>query len=60
MEGNKSDLENTASVSESSIEENKTIMVSSSEEDSEYFSHQSIITQSNNCYINFSPTMNFI
>ena len=30
------------------------------EEDTEYFSHKSIITQSNNCYINFSPTMNFI
>ena len=33
-ESDKSDLENTASVSESSIEENTTIMVSSSEEDS--------------------------
>ena len=45
-ESDKSDLENTASVSESSIEVNKTIMVSSYEEDSEYFSHKSIITQS--------------
>ena len=62
-ESDKSDLENTASVSESSIEMNTTIMVSSYEEDSEYFSHKSIITQSmeyNNCYINFNPTMNFI
>ena len=42
----KSDLENTASVSESSIEMNTTIMVSSYEEDSEYISHKSIITQS--------------
>ena len=45
-ESDKSDLENTASVSESSIEMNTTIMVSSYEEDSEYFSHKSIITQS--------------
>ena len=64
-------MENTASVSESSIEMNTTIMVSSYEEDSEYFSHKSIITQRvfftqkyhhskhgiHNCYINFSPTM---
>ena len=45
-ESDKSDLENTASVSESSIEENTTVMVSSYEEDSEYFSHKNIITQS--------------
>ena len=45
-ESDKSDLENTASVSESSSEENTTVMVSSYEEDSEYFSHKSIITQS--------------
>ena len=45
-ESDKSDLENTASVSESSIEVNTTIMVSSYEEDSEYFLHKSIITQS--------------
>ena len=38
-ESDKSDLENTASVSESSSEENTTIMVSGYEEDSEYFSH---------------------
>ena len=41
-----SDLENTASVSESNSEENTTIMVSSYEDDSEYFSHKSVITQS--------------
>ena len=45
-ESDKSDLENTASVSESSIEVNTTIMVSSYEEFSEYFLHKSIITQS--------------
>ena len=45
-ESDKSDLENTACVSESSSEENTTIMVSSYEEDSESFSHKSIITQS--------------
>ena len=45
-ESDKSDLENTASVTESSSEENTTIMVSSYEEDSDYFSHKSIITQS--------------
>ena len=45
-ESDKSDLENTASVSESSSEENTTIMVSRYEEDSEYFSHKSIITHS--------------
>ena len=45
-ESEKSDLENTASVSESNIEMNTTIMVSNYEEDSEYFSHKSIITQS--------------
>ena len=32
--------------SEASSEENTTILVSSYEEDSEYFSHKSIITQS--------------
>ena len=36
-ESDNSDLENTASVSESSSEKNTTIMVSSYEEDSEYF-----------------------
>ena len=45
-ESDKSDLENTASVSESSSDENTTIMVSSYEEDSEYFSQKSVITQS--------------
>ena len=45
-ESDKSDLENTASASESSSEENTTIMVSSYEEDSEYFSHKTIVTQS--------------
>ena len=44
-ESDKSDLENTASVSESNSEENTT-MVSSYEEDSDYFSHKSVITQS--------------
>ena len=44
-ESNKSNLENTASVSESSSEENTTIMVSNYEDDSEYFLHKSIITQ---------------
>ena len=61
VERDKSDLENTASVSESSSEENTT-MVSSYEDDSEYFSHKSIITQSME-YItasHFSHTMNFI
>ena len=53
------------SVSESFSEENTTsITVSSCEEDSEYFSRKSNITQSMeyiaNCYINFSPTMNFM
>ena len=38
-ESDKRDLENTASFSESSSEENTTIMVSGYEEDSEYFSH---------------------
>ena len=41
-----SDLEKTASVSESNSEDNTTIMISSCEEDSEYFSHKSNITQS--------------
>ena len=36
-ESDKSDLENTASVSELSSRENTTIMVSSCEDDSEYF-----------------------
>ena len=36
----------TVSVSESSSEENTTIIISSCEEDSKYFSHKSIITQS--------------
>ena len=63
-ESDKNDLENTASVIESSIEMNTTIMVSSYEEDSEYFSHKSSYHHSkhgvHNCYMNFSPTMNFI
>ena len=62
-QSDKSDLENTASVSESSSEENTTILVSSYEEDSEYIS-RSIITLIkhgvHNCYINFNCTMNFI
>ena len=57
----KSDLENTASVSESSSEENTTIMVSSYEEDSEYFHTKASSKHGvHNCYINCSPTMNFI
>ena len=44
-ESDKSDLETTASVSESSSE-NTTIMVSNYEENFEHFSHKNIITQS--------------
>ena len=36
----------TCPLSESSIEENTTVMVSSYDEDSEYFSHKNIITHS--------------